>query len=62
MKQVKTIITAIAGLTVVFIGVALLVLPGPGLLLIAAGIGILALEFVWAKNLINKIKGTKGKG
>jgi len=51
----KTWVT-IAGLSVTLIGVALLVLPGPGLVTIAAGLAILASEFVWAQKLIEPVK------
>lgn len=47
-------IVFVVGATVVSIGVALLVLPGPGLLVIIAGLGILAREFVWARTLLSK--------
>jgi uncharacterized protein (TIGR02611 family) len=36
---------AIGGGIVVFLGVCMLVLPGPGLLVIVVGLGILSLEF-----------------
>lgn len=36
------------GFMVLMLGVALLLLPGPGLLVIAFGFAILATEFVWA--------------
>jgi uncharacterized protein (TIGR02611 family) len=39
------------GFAVLAAGVLLLVLPGPGLLLIAAGLGMLSLEFRWAARL-----------
>jgi len=50
------LIVLIAGSTVVLIGVALLVLPGPGILTILIGLGILGTEFLWAKKLYNRIK------
>ena len=31
------------------VGIAMLVLPGPGLVAIAAGLGLLALEYEWAR-------------
>jgi hypothetical protein len=34
------------------IGALLLVLPGPGIPLIVAGLALLALEFVWAERLL----------
>lgn len=40
-----------AGFAVLAAGALLLVLPGPGLLLIAAGLGMLSLEFRWAARL-----------
>lgn len=54
---------AIAGGAVIAAGVALLVLPGPGLVVIALGLGILSLEFerprVWLARL--KAKGVELK-
>ncbi len=34
----------------------MLITPGPGLLLILAGLSVLALEFVWARRLLTRIK------
>lgn len=44
-KQVKRATIALVGAVVLLVGVALLVLPGPGLLLVLAGLVILASEF-----------------
>jgi hypothetical protein len=44
-KQVKRVTIALVGAVVLLIGIALLVLPGPGLLLVLAGLVILASEF-----------------
>lgn len=52
----KKVIIFIIGLAVILVGVALLVLPGPGLLVIAAGFAILATEFTWAQRLLEKVK------
>jgi uncharacterized protein (TIGR02611 family) len=41
----------LAGFALVGFGGLLLVLPGPGLLVIAAGLGLLSLEFRWAARL-----------
>jgi uncharacterized protein (TIGR02611 family) len=41
----------LAGFALVGLGGLLLVLPGPGLLVIAAGLGLLSLEFRWAARL-----------
>jgi uncharacterized protein (TIGR02611 family) len=46
------VVFAVAGVTVLLAGIAMLVLPGPGLLVSAAGLGMLALEFAWAERLL----------
>ena len=45
----------------VLIGVAMLVLPGPGILVIAAGLAILATEFLWARHALRKAKDVVAK-
>jgi len=45
---------ALAGFVTLAAGLALLVLPGPGLPLIAAGLGLLALEFRWAEAALDR--------
>lgn len=57
----RRIVIAVIGGTVLLIGIALLVLPGPGLAIMAAGIAILATEFVWAKQVWRRAKGTAAK-
>lgn len=44
-KHVKRVTIALIGAVVLLVGIALLVLPGPGLLLVLAGLVILASEF-----------------
>lgn len=44
-KHVKRATLAVVGTVVLLVGIALLVLPGPGLLLVLAGLLILASEF-----------------
>ena len=56
LKKVRRIVVGIVGFTILVIGVLLLVLPGPAFLVIPLGLGILATEFVWAKNLLKKVK------
>ena len=57
----KKLIVAIIGSTVVLIGLALLILPGPGLLVVAAGLTILATEFIWARRALRNAKGAVAK-
>jgi len=56
LKQAKRLIIAVVGFTVLLIGVAMIVLPGPAILMIPLGLGILATEFVWARSLLRKVK------
>jgi uncharacterized protein (TIGR02611 family) len=46
---------AAAGFVVFAAGIAMLVLPGPGLLVSAIGLGLLALEFRWAERLLVRV-------
>lgn len=55
-KQARRLIIAVVGLTVLAIGIAMILLPGPAFIMIPLGLGILATEFVWARVLLNKIK------
>lgn len=54
----KKIIVAIVGGTLLLLGIALLVLPGPGLPIVAAGLAILGTEFFWARTAIKNAKAT----
>jgi uncharacterized protein (TIGR02611 family) len=56
LRQARRLIVAVIGFTVLLIGVALLVLPGPAVLVIPAGLAILATEFVWARRLLEQVK------
>jgi Putative transmembrane protein (PGPGW) len=53
---------SIAGFALVAAGVAMIVLPGPGLLVIIAGLAVLAKEFVWAERLLHKAKARAAQG
>ena len=45
----RKIVVSVIGGTVVLFGIALLVLPGPGLVVIPIGLLIMASEFAWAR-------------
>ena len=45
---------AIGGFLVVLLGIILIPLPGPGLLIVAVGLAVLALEFAWAEHLLER--------
>ena len=57
----KKFFIALIGSTVVLSGMAMLVLPGPGTLVIAGGLAILATEFIWARRVLRHAKGAVAK-
>lgn len=61
LKSTKRIAVLVIGLALVAGGVALLVLPGPGLLIIIAGLAVLATEFAWAEVMLDKAKEQAAK-
>jgi tellurite resistance protein TerC len=56
MRWLKRIAVTIVGFTVLAAGVAMIVLPGPAILVIPVGLGILGLEFAWARRWLRKTK------
>lgn len=55
-QNARRIAVALVGGTVLLIGVALLVLPGPAFIVIPVGLAILGLEFAWARHWLTQIK------
>jgi tellurite resistance protein TerC len=47
---------ALIGSTVVLAGLAMLVLPGPGLIVIPAGLAILGIEFAWVRHWMKRAR------
>ena len=56
MRHLKALITAVVGFTLLAVGIAMLVLPGPGLVVIGLGLLVLSAEFVWAKRALDRMK------
>lgn len=52
MRPFKRFAVTIVGAGILLVGLALMVLPGPGILLIVAGLAVLATEYVWARRLL----------
>jgi uncharacterized protein (TIGR02611 family) len=55
-ETVRKIIVAVLGISVLAIGTLMVVLPGPAIVVIPAGLAILATEFGWARMMLNKLK------
>jgi uncharacterized protein (TIGR02611 family) len=56
LRQARRAIIAAFGFTLVALGVVMLVTPGPGWLVIFLGLSALAVEFVWARRLLKRLK------
>jgi tellurite resistance protein TerC len=56
IRRLKLVITTVMGFTVIAVGAAMLVLPGPGLVVIGLGLLILSAEFVWARRALDRMK------
>lgn len=55
-RTVRRIVIGVVGTSVVALGIALLVLPGPAFVVIPAGLAILSLEFAWAHHWLRVAK------
>jgi uncharacterized protein (TIGR02611 family) len=55
-RMAKRIVIGIVGGSVLVIGICLIVLPGPAFVVIPVGLGILGLEFAWARSWLKKAK------
>jgi len=55
-KLARRIAVFVVGVTVLAVGVALIVLPGPALVVIPIGLAILSIEFAWARLWLRKIR------
>lgn len=61
-SRIKLVAVAVAGSVVTLIGLVLVPLPGPGFLLVAAGLAILATQFAWAAKPLRyaRVKAEQG--
>ena len=56
LTQAKRVIVIVIGFTILAAGVAMIVLPGPAVVVIPVGLAILATEFLWARKLLDRVK------
>ena len=56
VRQAYRMIILVVGLTIVAAGLAMFVLPGPGIIVVLAGLALLATEFVWARLLLQRAR------
>ena len=56
LRHARRVAIFIVGCALLLSGIVMLVIPGPGWLVIFAGLSVLAIEFVWARHLLEKLK------
>ena len=55
-RSSKRIAVTVVGAALVAAGLAMLVLPGPGIIVVALGFAVLGTEYVWAAVALERIK------
>jgi uncharacterized protein (TIGR02611 family) len=55
-RNAKRIVVGVIGTAVIIAGLFMLVLPGPGILTVVAGLAILASEFDWAERWMHRLR------
>jgi hypothetical protein len=55
------VVKVVGGFALIGAGVVMLVTPGPGILAIAGGIGLLSTEFEWARRLRGRAEDAAAK-
>lgn len=56
LTPIRKGIVFVLGISVVIVGIAMIVLPGPATVVIPSGLAILATEFVWARRWLKYLK------
>jgi tellurite resistance protein TerC len=52
----RRLTVAIVGTSVLLLGIVMLVTPGPAFIVIPVGLAILAIEFVWARHWLKRLR------
>ncbi|HWO42850.1 MAG TPA: PGPGW domain-containing protein [Candidatus Eisenbacteria bacterium] len=59
-ETARKIVVGILGASVLLLGALMLFLPGPAIIVIPAGLALLATEFGWARAILRKLKRRLG--
>ena len=62
LHSLRKLAIAVVGGSVVLVGIAMLVLPGPAILVIPLGLAILATEFLWARRWLKRARALLPNG
>ena len=60
-QTLRRVMVGVIGGTILLIGIALIVLPGPAFIVIPLGLLVLASEFEWARRLLRRGRAMIGK-
>ena len=55
-RLAKRIVVFILGFSVILVGLIMIITPGPAIVVIPAGLAILAVEFAWARRWLRRLK------
>ncbi|MGQ9505794.1 MAG: PGPGW domain-containing protein [Thermogutta sp.] len=56
IRWLRKIAVTVIGLTLVLIGIAMIVTPGPATVVIPIGLAVLGLEYAWARRLLRRLR------
>lgn len=57
-RWARRMVVAMIGGTILLIGVAMVILPGPAIIVVPLGLGVLGLEFAFARHWLRKLRAT----
>ncbi|NTW60631.1 MAG: hypothetical protein HGB21_13770 [Nitrospirae bacterium] len=61
VKHARRLIVLVVGATILMAGLAMIVLPGPAVVVIPLGLAVLGTEFIWARRLMCRVKAAMGR-
>lgn len=57
-RWARRIVVGVIGGTILVIGIVMVVLPGPAILVVPLGLGVLGVEFAFARHWLRKLRAT----
>ena len=60
LRQIRRLLVFLIGTSVLLVGVIMFFTPGPAIVVIPLGLGILAIEFAWARLLLRRFREKAG--
>lgn len=61
LGQARRLVIIVIGFTILAVGIAMIVLPGPAVVVIPVGLAVLATEFIWARKLLGAARERIGR-